>query len=176
MVLDRAKVEAFLENAQWRAKDLSNEVSAAKIVAVKVVNSENQTTLNCKIGEKLTFRVLFLVNAHIPMHFFLGIKNKQDQLVTCTGTYQADAPEIKMGSLGHLVCDFEITFNLEAGGYSIHFSAGMPGEGSTSQVCYDQTPPIGPINITWDYLAENAPFTGMIGLPFVCSIASPDSL
>lgn len=176
MLVDHVAVEAFIESAQWVAKDLSIPANVAKILAVKVVNAQNLTTFNCKIGEKLTFRVMLLVNANVSTHVSLGIKNKQDQLVTCTGTYQANAPEIKLNSLGHLVCDFEITFNLEAGGYSVHFSAGLPGEGSTTQICYDQTPPIGPINITWDYQTENAPFTGMMGLPFVCSIASPGSL
>lgn len=176
IVADQATVDAFLENAQWVMRDVSASVTTVKIIAVKVVNSQNQPTFNCRIGEKLTFRVMLLVNANVPTHVALGIKNKQDQLVTCMGTYEANIPEIKLDSLGYVVCDFEIIFNLEAGGYSIHFSAGMPGEGSTSQIGYDQTSPIGPINITWDYQAEKAPFTGMLGLPVTCLIASPDSL
>lgn len=176
IVSNQVAVDAFIENAQWVASDYSTPVSAAKIIAVKVVNSENQPTLNCRIGEKLIFRVMLILKANLPVHVALGIKNKHDQLITCMGTYQANAPEIKLRSLGHLVCDFEITFNLEAGGYSIHFSVGMPGQGEGAEICYDQTQSIGPINITWDYQAEKAPFTGMMGLPFACSIAAPDSL
>lgn len=169
-------VDAFIENAQWAARDISAPASTAKIIAVQVVNSQNKPTLNCKIGEKLTFRVMLFLNADLPTHVALGIKNKHDQLVTCMGTYQTNAPEIKLDSSGHVVCDFEITLNLEAGGYSIHFSVGMPGGRGAAEICYDQTQPIGPLNITWDYQAEKAPFTGMVGLPCACSIASPDSL
>lgn len=176
IVADQATVDAFLENAQWATRDFSAPVTTVKIIAVKVVNSQNQLTFNCGIGEKLTFRVMLFVSANVPTHVALGIKNKQDQLVTCMGTYEANISEIKLDTSGYLICDFEITFNLEAGGYSIHFSAGMPGEGSTTQICYGQTPSIGPINITWDYQTEKAPFTGMMGLPVVCTLASPDSL
>lgn len=175
VVVDHVAVDAFIENAQWVAKDLSIPVSTAKIIAVSVVNSQNQPAFNCRMEEKLTFRVMLLVNANVPTHVSFGIKNKQDQLVTCMGTYLANAPEIKLDSLGHVVCDFEITFNLEAGGYSIHFGIGVL-EGGGAEICYDQTPPIGPINITWDYQVEKPPFTGMVGLPVACSIASPDSL
>ena len=70
-----------------------------------------------------------------------------------------------------MICDFEITFNLEAGGYSIHFSVGMPASESAAEIGYDQTPLIGPINITWDYVADKAPFTGMMGLPLAYSMS-----
>lgn len=169
-------VRGFIESAQWAVKDAVTPPASAKIVAVKVVNSKNQPTFTCKIGEKLRFRVMLMLDAHVPAHVSFGIKNKHDQLVTCMGTYQADGPEIKLDTAGYAVCDFEITFNLEAGGYSIHFSAGMPGTDGAPGINYDQTPSIGPINITWDYSTDKAPFTGMMGLPLSCSMATADTL
>ena len=169
-------VRGFIESAQWAVKDAFTPPAFAKIVAVKVVNSKNQPTFTCKIGEKLTFRVMLLLAANVPAHLSFGIKNKQDQLVTCMGTYQVNGPEIRLAIPGQAICDFEITFNLEAGGYSMHFSAGMPGVEGAPGIGYDQTPSIGPINITWDYLADKAPFTGMMGLPFSYSMAPSDTL
>ena len=169
-------VRGFIESAQWALKDAFTPVAPAKIVAVKVLNSKNQPTFTCQIGEKLTFRVMLMLDAHVPAHVSLGIKNKQDQLVTCMGTYQADEPEIRLDKAGYAVFDFEITFNLEASCYSIHFSAGMPSVKGAAEIGYDQTPSIGPLNITWDYSTYKAPFTGMMGLPLSCSMATADSL
>lgn len=172
---NRSDVTAFMDSSQWLANDDSAPASVAKIVAVKVVNSRSQVTLNCKIGENLTFRVMLFLPANLPVHVALGIKNKHDQLVTCMGTCQAKVQELKLDAPGYIVCDFEITMNLEGGGYSIHFSVGTPRSEIATEICYDQTPPIGPININWDYLAEMAPFTGMVGLPIRCTTVLAES-
>jgi len=167
---------AFIESAQWSAKDAGSHQSPAKIVAVKVVNSKEQTTFTCKIGEKLKFRVMLMLEANLQVQVMFGIKNKYDQLVTCMGSNQADSSEIIVDKLGYVVCDFVITLNLEASPYSIHFSANIYDVEGASAVSFDQTPSIGPINIHWDYLADKAPFTGMVGLPLSFSIATPESL
>jgi lipopolysaccharide transport system ATP-binding protein len=61
---------------------------------------------------------------------------------------------------------FEMTLDLllEAGNYSLTVNLGQltaPNRGNR----FDESPPLGPIVVGWDYEREEAPFLGMVGLP-----------
>jgi lipopolysaccharide transport system ATP-binding protein len=53
---------------------------------------------------------------------------------------------------------------LEAGNYSIVVTLGYP-TGLNQGERLDRTPPLGPIQLTWDFGQRTAPFIGLCGLP-----------
>jgi lipopolysaccharide transport system ATP-binding protein len=53
---------------------------------------------------------------------------------------------------------------IEAGQYGLMVNLGYEHERNQGYVL-DETGMIGPINVSWDYQKETAPFLGQVGLP-----------
>ena len=56
---------------------------------------------------------------------------------------------------------------LEAGNYSVITTLGKATKPNSGERIH-QAPPIGPIEVVWDYENETAPFLGQVGLPASC--------
>ena len=68
--------------------------------------------------------------------------------------------------------DLWIDMLLEAGNYSITVTLGY-ATGLNVGERLDQTPVIGPVQLTWDYNMEAAPFIGLCGLPAKAAFRVP---
>ncbi|WP_373499489.1 ABC transporter ATP-binding protein [Desulfococcus sp.] len=163
-------VLAFKENAVW-VRDGAPETSAgtgdgkARILAVSVLNSENEMTLAARIGEKLRIRVLYQVFAEEEFHVTVVMKNRYDQIIFSGGSYTLgmEIPRLAPGEM--TVFEMQATAMIEAGLYTFAVKLGQRIGSRNKGVEIDATPWLGPIGITWDYENQVAPFFGMFGIP-----------
>lgn len=167
-------VESALKAAQWvdKSTDCVEQISA-RIIAVELRDAKGLPSFNCKIGENLIFRVYVFLKRRVSVDVLLGLKNRYNQLLTCYGTYHdARQQRVVSDEDGYYAVEFNVTFNLEAGNYSIHFSVSSEDSDGGLSICHHQTESIGPIVVSWDYQSKRPPFTGMVGLPIRCRIVS----
>ena len=141
-----------------------------RILAVVIRDEDGKPTSSVRIGGKLTFQIFFRSEPDEKGHISLVIKNKYDQIVSCTGSYflGIEPPSAKDGSYG--VFELELDCMLEAGLYSIMFAVGTPTVPNQGEYL-DQTDWLGPLRVDWNYELERAPFLGMFGLPVKSDVA-----
>ena len=141
------------------------ENGKARILAVSVLNSESEMTMGARIGEKLSFRVLYQVFAAEEFHVTVVMKNRYDQIIFSGGSYTMgmEIPALSTGEIA--VFEMQVTSNIEAGNYTFAVKLGQKLGARNKGVEIDATPWLGPLSITWDYENQVAPFFGMFGIP-----------
>ncbi|MDM8515105.1 ABC transporter ATP-binding protein [Desulfobacterales bacterium HSG16] len=166
------------KQAVWHCPVIDNEDrnrKKAEIIAVDIRDQDNHQTFDCILGRKLKFTVLYRVFMEDPVHIALTVKNRYDQTVFSSGSYnqRIDPPLLGIGK--QAIFKMDIAMMLEGGQYTISIALGLIGAKSTLVEKLDETPQLGPLQVIWNYEEEKAPFFGMFGLPFSASFCTPDN-
>jgi lipopolysaccharide transport system ATP-binding protein len=144
---------------RWDAK--------GRLLAVGVSDSSGRPALTTRIGSDIVFRILYRSHGEECLHVSIVLRNRYDQIVTSIGSFHlgSGAPVLRP----HQDALFEATVcpMLEAGSYSFTVSLGQSEGAGSGGTLIDETPMLGPIQVTWDYHAEVPPFYGMVGLKTV---------
>jgi lipopolysaccharide transport system ATP-binding protein len=152
------------ERACWIGEDSVASDRAARLVAIAAVDAAEQPTLVARLGQQLTFRVLYQSLTPRPVHVTITLKNRYDQVVFAGGsfTHRLQPPPLQPGEYGCF--EMKMTCMIEAGQYTFRAALTEPGPRNRG-VRLDETPWLGPLSVQWDYEEEAAPFLGMFGLP-----------
>jgi lipopolysaccharide transport system ATP-binding protein len=168
--------KAYLENAMkvalWR-RDSDSLRSDHRLLAVVVRNEEGELATVIKMGCKMIVEVFFRTKPNENGHVSITIKNRFDQIISCTGSYLLGMNLLSSNDDLFSVFKLEITCMIEAGLYSILIEFGLlkaPNMGEK----IDKTEWFGPLKIDWDYESHKAPFLGMFGLPASGQLISCD--
>ena len=161
---------AFLRHALWSAGQEKDD-APAYIVGMALVDEAGEPALSVRMGESLTFRVLYKSFVDEPLHVAIVIKNRHDQVVASRGSYTEglNPPVLTAGEAG--LFELAVDFHLEAGEYTFCARLGTAASSPNQGVSMDVTDWLGPVQVTWDYASERAPFLGMFGLPVRCSFS-----
>lgn len=157
-------------NEIWRQDPFERPVNAdAEVLAITMEDKDGFPSMKGTIGDTLQFKMYYRVNSSGPLHASVSLKNRFDNLIACNGTYLNDLEPhaLPIGSIGVVI--FKIQCDMEAGGYTIHFSLSSPGVLPNRATTVDETPWLGPLTVEWDYENKKAPFLGMFALPVSCS-------
>jgi lipopolysaccharide transport system ATP-binding protein len=139
--------------------------AGTQILAVLVKDVFGADVLAARTGDVLRFLVWYQAQEDEPVHVSVILKNRYGQVVNCTSSYTLG---LKMpSSFGHNFASFslELRMQLEAGEYSVQFNLGKASMQLNQGIVLDETPWLGPLNLSWNYSTEVAPFLGMFGLP-----------
>jgi lipopolysaccharide transport system ATP-binding protein len=159
-------VEDFMNKAMWvRNQGGGPDDRKAKIVAVSVLNGDNEPTLKAQIADNVKFQVLYQTFTEDLVHVHLVLKNRFDQVIFSNGSYNKDTPMLPLNQGEYAIFELQLTCMVEAGPYTFSVVLGQTGETPNQGVNFDETPWIGPLTIVWDYQREKAPFLGMFGIP-----------
>ena len=146
-----------------RAHDEGGDPKGARLQAVSVLGPGDSPSMHARIGETIHVRVYFNAPPDENGHIVITIKNRFNQTVTVSGTRQIGLGACSsVGGFG--VLDLSIDLMLEAGLYSFMISYGIPNRANGGQRI-DDTGWLGPIQVSWDYETDVAPFLGLFGLP-----------
>jgi lipopolysaccharide transport system ATP-binding protein len=147
----------------WQAETVKGKCS--KILAVEVQNGIGQRVDQVRVGETIRFLVWYQADHYEPVHVGISLKNKYGQVVNHTSSYSLGV-KMPLGPGGEITAfGIEVEMNLEAGQYSVMVNLSYIEENPNQGVLLDETTWFGPVEITWNYLSEAAPFLGMFGLP-----------
>lgn len=157
--------EAFEAAAVWRRNGRESRGGPSRLVAVSVRDASGNPTMAARLGDSLRFSVLFEEDEPLPAHVALVFKNRQGQTVFSAGSFNHRLEPPRLTAGGRVVYHLSAAMMLEAGEYTFSAVLGLVGGNGTQVEKLDETPPMGPLRITWDYENERAPFFGMFGLP-----------
>ena len=167
---DQFQDSDFLQSALWRAGRHSDE-TPAHIVGIALVDQFGEPALSVQMGESLTFRVLYRSYIDDPVHVAIVIKNRHDQVVSSRGSYTEKKAPPLLRSGEAAIFELAVNFQLEAGEYTFCARLGTSADSPNQGVSMDVSDWLGPLQVTWDYSLEPAPFLGMFGLPVRCSFS-----
>ncbi|MBZ0092639.1 MAG: ABC transporter ATP-binding protein, partial [Sulfuricellaceae bacterium] len=80
--------QEFRKIAYWTSDDkVGEETSLARILGISLLDKNNAPVLKVKMGEELTFLVLFQAYRDVAYDVGIEIKNRYDQIVTSNNSY-----------------------------------------------------------------------------------------
>ena len=159
--------DSIKKEAIWTTKNenKSNGLEA-KLIAISVLNSENEMTLKARIGEKIKFKVLYKTYTDEPIHVSISLKNRYNQVINSNGSYISEIEPLRLMKGAYAIFEFQLTCMIELGFYSFYLNLSKTCDLPNRGVTLDETPWLGPLAIDWDYENEKAPFLGMFDIPF----------
>ncbi|MBU3549909.1 ABC transporter ATP-binding protein [Polynucleobacter sp. MWH-Berg-3C6] len=161
---------SFEKAPYWQCEKTFQD-KATKILAIWIEDSRNESKENFEIGDYCQFKLLYCCQESDPVQCSIVIKNRYDQVINCTSTHNLGIEmPYKTGSQGKIF-SINIQMMIESGQYSFMFSLGIIGSQLNQGVTLDETPWLGPLNVTWDYSSETPLFYGMFGLPVKINLA-----
>jgi lipopolysaccharide transport system ATP-binding protein len=165
--LPPATTPPAIDHPVWRRTPQAPGAPRPKgeILAVGVSDASGAPAQAVRIGSAVVFRILFRSHCDEPLHVNLVLKNRYDQVVTATGSYTLKTPLPELAPDDEAVYEIRVQPLVEAGHYSFTASLAQPDANGGSGTIVDETPLLGPIQVTWDYAGEVPPFYGMFGLP-----------
>ncbi len=156
-----------------KSKDVVHEVESRPtscgitetyLLSIEMLDMDDKPISSIRMGDFIKFLIRYKANDLNNLHVYLAIKNKYDQIVTATGSFNLNIspPDLEPDQISA----FELTMpaNLEAGQYSYCVSLTLPSEDGTTGQLIDESSWIGPININWDYNTSPPPFYGLVGM------------
>ena len=149
------------EKALWKGP--ADNAQQGKLMMVAVSGGNGLPTTSFRIGDRLVLEALLSAAADTPLHLSVSLVDKFGACRTVTGSLHLGLPAIPQASGSHLF-RLEMQLNIEAGRYGLVVNLGRQTGSNLGEVL-DETPALGPLTVTWDYLAETAPFLGQVGLP-----------
>lgn len=149
----------ILRDALW-----CNEQSdpTAQLIAIALYDELGEPTTSFQLGKEMLVRVLFSPAPGVENHVALAILDKSGGVRSATGSLLKKLSGFMANEVG--LFEIKIQLMIEAGEYGLLLNLGYEIEKNRGAVVHE-TPIIGPINVTWDYERETAPFLGQVGLP-----------
>ena len=133
-----------------------------RLFAVSIDDSHQLGEMTFLMGQKIYVRIAYMPDPNYLNHVSLSIFDKLGTLRTAIGSLPLG---INTDSTGIRIFELSMDLMLEAGLYSLGISLAYQS-GPNIGCMIDETGMIGPINITWNYEEEVAPFLGPVGIPF----------
>lgn len=146
------------ENELWRARTANGPLRH-----IESYNEDGVATSSFRMNSKATFDVHVSTNGRRQDHIHLEVRNKANQIVTSIGTLNLGVYPPQGTTSEYAILSLTMRMAFEAGQYSLKFYSVEPGDEGNSGKVIDETDWIGPIQISWDYSAQTAPFLGMFG-------------
>lgn len=157
------ELEAILRDSIWTSATEISEKYTARLIAVAFYDADGIPTTSFRMGSTLLIKVSYFPAMEIPTHVIIEIRNKYNQIITSGGSPRLGLAPPKSSEGRPIVFEMRINLQIEAGDYSIMVNLGhLIAKNQSEHI--DSTGQIGPINIYWDYLLDNAPFLGLVGL------------
>jgi lipopolysaccharide transport system ATP-binding protein len=148
----------------WKSSSDIKEIEPGQIVCVAFYDEQGKVNTAFRLGDNLCVKVFYMPPNNESAHITLVIKNKLDQVITTLGSSRLKLVPPMQTSKCLMMFELKISLMLEAGNYSVQARLGLQTAPNQGKLLYS-TDWLGPINIFWNYDADVAPFTGMVGLP-----------
>jgi lipopolysaccharide transport system ATP-binding protein len=139
-------------------------LGSTHIAGVDILDSHGRSTTSIQMGGEMVIRTQFTVEGSETADVMVAIKNRHGNLITALGSFTIGKPLPKAITGTPILSEIRIEMALEAGPYSVCVSLARPSENRTTGTTLDETPWLGPIQVTWPYEEKAPPFYGMVGL------------
>lgn len=157
--VEHTSYEKLFCDALWKR---DSAPKPGRLLAVSIDGSHQLGEMTFLMGQTIYVRIAYMPDPNYLNHISLSIFDKLGTLRTVIGSLPLGVTTDSTG-----VCILELSMDLmfQAGLYSLGISLAHQS-GPNIGCMIDETGMIGPINITWNYEEEVAPFLGPVGIPF----------
>ncbi len=165
--LSDTDLQSFKPLALWWHENQPAETAPGPVELLGVVflDAQGRPTTQVLMGSELVFRVLFRARTPGGYHVAIELKNRYDQVLSSCGSYTCGLEALPLVT-GQIACfDLAMQLNVEAGRYTCQVVLGQIGNQPNRGQRLAVSPWLGPIEITWPYETERAPFLGLFGPP-----------
>lgn len=149
--------------------------SAAKgqLLSVSLFDARGAPLLQARIGDEIAVRVAYRSLCDEPLDVNVVLRNRYDQVVTVVSSHTARlaAPVLRPGE--EAAFEVRMRMMLEAGRYSLVAGLAQAAPGGGTGTVIEETPSLGPVEVSWDYAREVPPFYGMFGLETTARFVPP---
>ena len=164
---------AAMPPAQQRSAELADAVwfrqpgPMQRLLAIRIVGRDGLSSLTHGLGQRIVIQAWFrTLPGDLDLVIGLAIKNRYDQMVSAVNSTMLDCPGLSHRDEACQVFEFEFDLLLEGGQYSLRLGLNRPPRpGEPGPQSLDSSGWFGPLQVSWDYHNEPAPFLGMFGLP-----------
>lgn len=140
-------------------------IESARLVAVQIFNLEGDIISQAKLASTIRIQAHYRTQVDDEsLTIGLAIKNRYDQVVCSVNSAKLGVDSIIKRHCDYVTFEFEVDLMLEAGFYTFRINVSRPTDNNRG-IHLDTTDWFGPMQVLWDYEAEQAPFLGMFGLP-----------
>jgi lipopolysaccharide transport system ATP-binding protein len=165
--LSEAAIQSFKPIAHWwhDRQPVGISSNSVELLGIIFLDELGRPTTQVPMGRELIFRIFY--RALMPGHYHvaLELKNRYDQVLSSCGSYTCGLEALPL-TAGQIACfDMAMQLNIEAGRYTCQVVLGQIGNQPNRGQRLAVSPWLGPIEITWPYDTERAPFLGMFGPP-----------
>jgi lipopolysaccharide transport system ATP-binding protein len=136
----------------------------AYIISVAFFDEDGKPATSAQMGSFIKIRVQYKLVSIEKVHVHLVVKNRYDQILTSTGSYNLNVSPPLLSANQEAVFELGIQLSMEAGEYVISASLAIPGAGGVGGELVDETPWLGPFHVLWDYNKQVPPFFGLAGM------------
>lgn len=140
------------------------QIKRAYIIAVGIFDEKGNSITFVKMESRIKIKVHFKSRCKEQVHVHLVIKNKYDQIITAVGSFNLKIPLPTLNIEQEAIFELEIQMSMEAGDYALCASLGQPLVDGTSGELIDETPWLGPFQVSWNYNEEVPSFYGLAGM------------
>jgi lipopolysaccharide transport system ATP-binding protein len=163
-LLSPKEFESVFSDSIWKTHVGLKNILPGQILSIAFYDEQGVSNTTFKLGTDLQMKVFYLPPANEAAHITLVIKNKFDQTITTLGSSRLKLmPPLNVANK-IMMFELKALLLLEAGNYSVQVRLGVQTAPNEGRLIHS-TEWLGPINVYWDYEADVAPFTGMVGLP-----------
>jgi lipopolysaccharide transport system ATP-binding protein len=157
--LDRLRNEAV-----WWNKETPHD-QEAYILGVGTYDEEEKPSEKITMSKKVKIKILLV--SLIQQNYYLSVtfKNRYDQIINGTISYLDGDQYIEMKPNEIAEIEFCFDLNIEAGQYSYQIVLAQQNQFCNKGVRLHETYWLGPLEVSWDYENQMAPFLGMFGIP-----------
>lgn len=141
-----------------------SQAKLAYIISVGIFDGDGVPITTARMGSQIKIRVHFKSMCKELVHVHLVIKNRYDQIVTAIGSYNLKMPLPALDAGQEAIFELDIQMQLEAGEYILCASLAQPSAGGATGAIVDETPWLGPIQVSWNYSEEIPSFYGLAGM------------
>jgi lipopolysaccharide transport system ATP-binding protein len=160
-------IQSFRSLAQWWNEKQSKETdsNSVELLGVAFRDGTGRPSMKAMMGAEFVFFVLFRARLPGDYHVAIELKNRYDQVLNSSGSYPCglNPQRLKAGQIASF--EMSMQLNFEAGRYTCQIVLGQTTDQPNRGQRLAASPWLGPIEITWDYENERAPFLGMFGPP-----------
>jgi lipopolysaccharide transport system ATP-binding protein len=160
----------IVRDALWCNKLLDPK---AELIAIALYDEFGKPSTSFRLGTELLVKVLFAPVSGVANHISLAILDKSGEVRSATGSLLQKLSGHTTNEVG--LFEIRIQLMIEAGEYGLLLNLGYEIEKNRGVIVHE-APIIGPINVTWDYELETAPFLGQVGLPVSAHFVSLEEM
>jgi lipopolysaccharide transport system ATP-binding protein len=137
---------------------------SAYLLSVGMFDLNGVPIASARLNSEVIIRAHYKSSSGVAPHVHVVFKNKYDQIITAVGSHSLGVTAPKLDLEQEATFELQMRLALEGGSYAYNVSLSIPNLNGVGGELIDESPWIGPCQVSWNYEEEVPPFYGLAGM------------